>query len=154
MTYLRHAMISAILCTMMGAAALAADEDTPAAPAAEEPDATLEMTGGSMAAGVGVVWGHGNLTFQGKKYPFNLAGLSAIDVGAAHLAASGKVYHLKDLNDFNGTYTATTVGMTVVGGGSVAVLRNEHGVVIKVIATTKGLRFNLSANGISVKLKS
>jgi hypothetical protein len=154
MTYLRQAMISTILCTMMGAAALAAEGDTPAAPVAEEPDATIDLTGGSVAAGVGIVWGHGNLTFQGKKYPFNLAGLSAVDVGAAHLDANGKVYHLKDLNDFNGTYTATSAGMTVVSGGSAAVLRNEHGVVIKVIASTKGLRFNLSANGISVKLKT
>ena len=154
MTYLRQAMVSTILCTMMGAAALAAEGDTPAAPAAEEPDATLDLTGGSVAAGVGIVWGHGNLTFQGKKYRFNLAGLSAVDVGAAHLDASGKVYHLKDLNDFNGRYTATAAGMAVGEGGSAAVLRNEHGVVIKVIATAKGLRFNFSASGVSVKLKA
>ncbi len=154
MTYLRQAMVSTILCTMMGAAALAADGDAPAAPAAEEPDATVELTGGSAAVGVGIVWGHGSLIFQGKKYPFNLAGLSVLDVGVAHIVGSGVVYHLKDVNDFNGRYTATTAGLTVGGGGSAAVLRNQHGVLIKVIATAKGLRFNFSANGISVKLKA
>lgn len=155
MNYLRHAFVSTILGTMMGAAALAAEGDaTTTAPVADEPDATLDLTGGAVAAGVGFVWGHGNLNFQGKKYEFKLAGLSVVDVGAASLTGTGKVYHLKDLSDFNGNYTATSAGITVAGGGSAAVLRNEHGVVIKVLSTTEGLRFHFSANGVSIKLKS
>jgi len=154
MNYLRHAFVSTIFCTMMGAAALAAEGDATTAPVAEEPDATLDLTGGSVAAGVGFVWGHGSLNFQGKKYEFHLAGLSVVDVGAASLTGTGKVYHLKDLSDFSGNYTATSAGITVAGGGSAAVLRNEHGVVIKVLSTTEGLRFHFSANGVSIKLKT
>lgn len=154
MTYLRQAMISTLLCAMIGASALAADTGSTATAPADEPSATVDLTGGSVAAGVGYVWGHGNLTFQGQKYEFKLSGLSIVDVGAAHLAGSGVVYNLKSLGDFSGTYTAATAGLTVAGGGSVAVLRNEHGVVIKLLSTTEGLRFNLSANGINIKLKS
>jgi hypothetical protein len=33
------------------------------------------------------------------------------------------------------------------------VLRNEHGVVIKLQSTTAGLRFNLSADGVDIKLQ-
>jgi hypothetical protein len=58
------------------------------------------------------------------------------------------------LNDFDGTYTATSAGITIAGGGSAAILRNEHGVVIKLLSTSEGLRFNLSADGISIKLKN
>jgi hypothetical protein len=154
MTYLRKAMISTLLCTMMSVAALAADTGGTAAPAADDPVATVDLTGGSVAVGVGYVWGHGSVTFQGKKHAFKLSGLSIVDVGAAHLTGSGVVYNLKDLSDFNGTYGAVTAGITIAGGGSAAVLRNEHGIVIKLLSTTEGLRFNLSANGIAIKLKA
>jgi hypothetical protein len=153
MTYLRQAVLSTLLCATVGAAALAADGNGTEAPAAENPDATVEFSGGTIAAGVGYVWGHGSLTFQGEKHDFKLSGLSIVDVGAAHLTGSGMVYNLKDLSDFNGTYTAAAAGITIAGGGSAAVLRNQHGVVIKLISTTEGLRFNLSANGVNVKLK-
>ena len=45
-------------------------------------------------------------------------------------------------------------GITVAGGGSATYLKNEHGVVIKLHSTDVGLRFNLSADGIKVKLES
>jgi len=44
--------------------------------------------------------------------------------------------------------------MTVAGGGSVAYLKNEHGVVIKLHSTEVGLKFNLAANGVKVTLAS
>ncbi len=153
MSYLRRAVLSTLLCATVGAAALASEGDGAQSSAANNPDATVELSGGTIAAGVGYVWGHGSLTFQGKKHNFKLSGLSIVDVGAAHLTGSGVVYNLRDLSDFNGTYTAATAGITVAGGGSAAVLRNQHRVVIKLISTTEGLRFNLSANGVAVKLK-
>ncbi len=154
MTYLRQAVLSTLLCATVGSAAWSADGDDGPVSGAGNPDATVELSGGTIAAGVGYVWGHGSVTFQGKKHNFKLSGLSIVDVGAAHLTGSGVVYNLKNLSDFNGTYTAATAGITIAGGGSAAVLRNQHGVVIRLISTTEGLRFNLSADGIDVKLKS
>ena len=60
---------------------------------------------------------------------------------------------LRALDDyFDGNYTAASAGLTVAGGGSAAILRNEHGVVIKLLSTTEGLRFNLAAEGVNIKL--
>src|SRR5262245_26611258 len=41
--------------------------------AAEEkkPDATIKLSGGSVAAGVGVSWGSGTLTYKGKTHPID-----------------------------------------------------------------------------------
>jgi hypothetical protein len=117
-----------------------------------EPDATLDLTGGSVAIGVGYVWGSGDLVYNGAKHKFKVRGVSVVDVGAAHLAASGVVYNLKQLEDFAGAYSAVTAGATVGAGGSAALLQNEHGVVIRLLSTTAGLRFNLAGNGISVRL--
>lgn len=119
-----------------------------------DPDATVSLTGGSVAAGLGYVWGHGDVIFKGQKYSFKLHGISVVDVGAAHLSASGVVYNLKNVADFSGGYSAVSAGATVGGGGSAAILQNEHGVVIKLLSTTEGLRFNLAANGVSIKVKN
>jgi hypothetical protein len=45
-------------------------------------------------------------------------------------------------------------GATVGGGVSVAYLKSEHGVVIKRHSTTAGLRFNLSADGVHITLRT
>jgi hypothetical protein len=118
------------------------------------PDATLQLSGGAAAAGVGYVWGSGQLTYLGSPYTFKVSGLSIVDVGVAKIDAAGSAYNLKRLSDFDGTYTAFAAGATIAGGGGVAYLRNQNGVVIKLNSTSTGLRFNLSANGVTLKLES
>lgn len=155
MQHIHRLAVSALASALLAATALSADsQDVTSAAPADEADATLDLTGGSVAAGVGYVWGNGELTFQGQKRQFKLSGVSIVDAGAARIAASGVVYHLKKLSDFDGNYAAVTAGMTVGRGGSAAVLKNQHGVVIKLLSTNEGLSFNLAANGVQIKLKS
>ena len=118
------------------------------------PDAAVKLTGGAVAAGIGYVWGHGELNYGGQSHPFKISGLSIVDVGAAKISAAGNVYNLKNLADFSGNYTALSAGLTVAGGGSVAYMKNEHGVVLKLESKTVGLKFNLAAEGVTVKLGS
>jgi hypothetical protein len=42
--------------------------------AEEKPDATVKLTAGSVAAGIGFSWGDGVLTYQEKEYPFSVSG--------------------------------------------------------------------------------
>jgi hypothetical protein len=115
--------------------------------------ATITFSGGSIAAGVGYTWGNGVLHFEGKRYPFKVDGLSVVDVGVARIEGAGEVYNLRKLADFSGNYVAAGVGATLAGGGSVAALENQNGVIIHFHSTTQGLKLNLSANGIAVSLK-
>jgi len=121
---------------------------------AANPDGQLKLTGGAVAAGVGYIWGSGRLDFGGGVHRIKISGLSIVDVGAAKIDARGSVYHLKQLSDFNGTYTTFAAGATIAGGGGVAYLRNQNGVVIRLDSATEGLRFNLSASGVTLKVKS
>src|SRR5690349_7757825 len=59
--------------------------------AADAPDATIKLSGGSVAAGVGLSWGSGTLTYKGKTYPISVNGLSVGDVGVTKIEASGDV---------------------------------------------------------------
>ena len=119
----------------------------------EKPDATLTLSEGQVGVGIGWSWGDGVLTFKGKTYPFKVGGLSVVDVGITKANAVGKVYHLKKLSDFNGTYTAATAEGTVGGGAGVSTMKNQNGVVIDLVSTTQGVNFKLAGEGVKFTLK-
>jgi len=142
-----------IACAVTSGAALAEATESPAPVAADtRPDATVTLKGGSIAVGIGYTWGHGDLTYGGDAHRFSISGVSIVDVGATNISASGVVYNLKALSDFSGNYVAVSAGVTIAGGGSAIYLKNEHGVVMKLIATDVGLKFNLSTDGVHVTL--
>lgn len=138
------ALASLMLATGATPAALAEDRGA---------DATISFSGGSVAAGLGFTWGNGVLHFKGKNYPFTVDGLSVADVGVADIQGAGEVYNLKSIADFGGNYVAAGAGATLAGGGSVAALENQNGVIVHFHSTTQGLKLNLSPNGIAVSLK-
>jgi len=121
--------------------------------AQEKPDATVVFSGGSVAAGIGYSWGSGTLTYKGKEYAFKITGLSVGSVGASSVTASGEVYNLKKLKDFNGNYTAATAQATVGGGAGATAMQNQKSVVLKIVSTTQGLDFKFAASGVKITLK-
>jgi|SRR5271165_686758 len=152
---MRKVSLSIIACALLSGAAFAVDQTDSAPVAADaQPDATVVLNAGSVAAGIGYTWGHGDLTYGNQMHQFSISGVSIVDAGAANITATGHVYNLNKLSDFAGNYVAASAGLTIAGGGSAAYLKNEHGVIIKLVSTSVGLRFNLAASGVSVKLKS
>src|SRR5262245_53435427 len=121
--------------------------------AEDQPDGRLELSGGSVAVGIGYSWAGGTLTYQGKKYEVEVSGLSVGDVGVTKADAAGSVYHLAKLSDFDGNYTAAGVGATVAGGASASIMKNQNGVEIRLVSTTQGLKFTFGAGGVSMKVK-
>lgn len=119
--------------------------------AADKPSATATFSGGSVAAGVGYVWGDGTLTFNGKTYPFKAKGLTAVGVGAEKIVGNAEVYHLKSINDFPGVYAVAGAGGSVAKmGGGTAVLSNRHGVEIRMHTKDQGLELNVAASGVGI----
>ena len=151
---MRRMVVSLAACTLLSAAAYADDSDS-SAPVAEDaqPDATLALKGGSVAAGIGYTWGHGELEYHNSSQRCSIKGVSIVDVGATNFSASGYVYNLSKLQDFSGNYAAAGAGITVAGGGTALYLKNEHGVIVKLISTDVGLKFTLSAEGVHVALQ-
>jgi hypothetical protein len=152
---MRSMWVSLAACALLSVAAYAGDSDSPG-PVANDatPDGSVSLSGGSVAVGIGYTWGHGELTYREGSHPFSINGVSVVDVGATSYSASGKVYNLKELTDFAGNYVAAGAGITVAGGGTAVFLKNEHGVVIKLVSTDVGLKFKLSADGVHVALKN
>jgi hypothetical protein len=121
--------------------------------AAEKPDATIRISSGSVAAGIGWSWGKGTLTYKGKDYPLSVKGLSIGKVGITKATASGEVYHLKTLKDFDGNYTAAGAGITLAGGRSAVDMSNQNGVRVRVISTNRGVDLTLGVGGVELRIK-
>lgn len=117
------------------------------------PDATLTMSEGQVAFGIGFNWGKGVLDYQGQKYNFKVKGLSVVDIGITKATSAGKVYNLKKLEDFNGNYTAASAEGTIAGGAGALTMKNQNGVVIDLVSTTAGVNLKLSVEGVSLTLE-
>jgi hypothetical protein len=123
-----------------------------AAAQSKKPDATLVLTEGSVAVGIGFSWGKGTLTFHGKKYPVKVEGLSVGEVGIKRATARGVVHNLKNLADFDGNYVAGGAGATVGGGAGITGMKNQNGVEIELKSTTQGASLKLAAEGIKLSI--
>jgi hypothetical protein len=117
------------------------------------PDATLQLSSGAVAAGVGISWGQGTLSYKGKQYPVSVSGLSLGKVGITKVRASGEVYNLKRLQDFEGNYTSATADITLAGGRSGVTMKNQNGVRVVMHAASKGVDLTIGASGVDINLK-
>ena len=117
------------------------------------PDATVRLSQGSVAAGVGWSWASGELMYQGKTYHFKAEGLSVAEVGVTKAEATGNVYNLKSLDDFTGVFAAASAEGTAVKGAGVSSLRNAKGVVINLKSETKGANLKIAASGLKFELE-
>ena len=133
------------LVMAVASTAVAAEKATPSGKVA------IETT--SIAAGIGVSWGDGKLTFKGKTFPFSIDGLSLVDWGIAKAQATGDVYNLTDPAKLGGTYVAAEAGLTLAGGMGGMVLRNQDGVVLHLRSVSQGARLQLGTSGLIIKMK-
>ena len=120
------------------------------------PDATLRLSGGSFAAGIGFSWGSGTLTYKGKNYPVKVNGLSVGKVGITSSSAYGEVFNLKHLQDFNGHYNvgaAGTRGVTLGAGKSGTLMTNQAGVIVRISSTQNGVAVNATGGGVDMQLQ-
>ena len=120
------------------------------------PDATLRLSGGSFALGIGFRWGSGTLTYQGKNYPVKVNGLSIGKVGMTGVSAIGEVFNLKHLQDFNGHYNVGaegTRGVTIVKGKAGTLMSNQAGVIVRLAATQTGLDVNATGGGVEMQIQ-
>ena len=119
-------------------------------------DATLRLSGGSFALGIGFRWASGTLTYKGKNYPVKVNGLSVGKVGMTGVSAYGEVFNLKHLQDFNGHYDvggAGTRGVTLGAGKTGTIMSNQAGVIVRVSSTQQGVAVNATGGGVDLQLK-
>ena len=129
---------------------------TQAATHHSRPDATLRMSTGGFALGIGGSSGSGTLTYRGKNYPFRVSGMAVGRVGVTSSSSVGDVFNLRHLQDFNGQYTvggAGTRGVTLGAGRTGTIMSNQAGVIIRLSSTQRGIAVNATGGGLTMQLQ-
>jgi hypothetical protein len=116
--------------------------------AQEAPDATIELSAGSFDPGVGYRWTGGTLHYRGTSYPFRLSGLTAVGVDVP-VEATGAVYHLATVDDFDGFYTESDL----LPDAARRALESDRGVVIRLHPALLGERLEPSLLGVQIALE-
>src|SRR5215467_15849923 len=127
----------------------------PAAVLAQSPNPSgkISINSTSIAAGIGVSWGDGILSYEGKEIHFSVGGLSLVDFGISKASAVGEVYNLKDVSQFPGNYLAGEAGFALAGGMGGISMRNSNGVVIVLRSASTGAKLQLGPSGLDIKMK-
>ena len=121
-------------------------------PVTAAPPPWVQIQSTAIAAGVGIRWGEGTLSFEGESYAFSIKGVSLGDLGASSLSAVGNVGNLEKISDFEGTYVAVEAGVAAGAGVSAQTMRNEKGVVITLRSDVRGAQLTLGAEGLRIAL--
>jgi len=99
--------------------------------------------------------GGGTLYFRGRSYRFRLGGLGIGGIGISTVDATGNVYNLPRLADFNGIFGQARYGWAIGEQGKGRMwLQNGNGVVLQLHARRQGLALSLGADGMVVHLGS
>ncbi|MGD9869198.1 MAG: hypothetical protein AB7U38_14500 [Hyphomicrobiales bacterium] len=103
---------------------------------------------------VGGSGGSGTLSFQGRRYPLSIGGISAgLVFGASKATLSGRVSNIRRASDVAGVYGAAGAGVAAGRGRNVIVLTNEKGAVLELSGSQAGLIVNLDLSGMAITLK-
>jgi hypothetical protein len=97
--------------------------------------------------------GSGVLNYQGRNYKFTTTGGGIGGFGLSSFDASGTVYNLKSVADFDGPYAQLRTGLALGEQGKGKMwLRNSSGVSMALSGRRKGLALSLGADALVVTL--
>jgi outer membrane protein OmpA-like peptidoglycan-associated protein len=142
--------------TSIAVIALSLAAAMPAMAQQAEPWAQVEAT--SAMIGIGGGSGDGQLTLPNLGtncvYPFKVSGFGAgIQVGISKISAAGPVKNMTRLEDFPGSYGATSGQVTIVAGsGGTSLKNNANAVTMDLAAQTTGLNIGVSGSGLTITM--
>ena len=97
--------------------------------------------------------GGGTLSYGGRRYGFEVGGLGIGGIGASRIEATGEVYNLDNLADFEGAYVQARYGAAIVQRSTGELwLQNADGVFIRLDAQREGLALSLGADAVYIRL--
>ena len=102
-----------------------------------------------------VAWGSGTLTFDGNTHPVLIRGLGAGGFGVSRMDATGDVFNLRRLSDFEGVYGQARAGVVAgpIQARGFVWLQNPAGVRIRLRPVRQGVALQVGADGILIQFR-
>jgi len=102
---------------------------------------------------VGAGGGNGTLICHGRPYRLTIGGIGLGSLGVAAADLTGTASNVQNPANVAGTYGAAGAGVTFVGGGQVATLQNEKGVVLQLAGGQVGFQVSLGLAGMTIGMR-
>ena len=103
---------------------------------------------------IGGSGGSGVLTFQGRRYPLSIGGISyGIVFGASQTDLRGRVRNIRRPSDVAGVYGAAGAGLAIGRGASAIVLTNQNGAILELSGRQVGLIANADLSGLAISMR-
>ena len=102
---------------------------------------------------VGAGGGTGTLVCHGRAFRLSVGGIGIGSLGVAAADLAGTASNVHNPASVAGTYGAAGAGVTFVGGGQVATLQNQNGVVLQLSGGQVGFQVSLGLAGMTLALR-
>ena len=102
---------------------------------------------------VGAGGGSGTLVCHGRAYRLSVGGIGLGSLGVAAADLAGTASNVHNPASVAGVYGAAGAGVTFVGGGQVATLQNQNGVVLRLSGGQVGFQVSLGLAGMTLALQ-
>lgn len=103
---------------------------------------------------IGASGGSGTLTFQGRRYPLSIGGISyGLTFGASQTTLTGIVRNIRRPSDVAGVYGAGGAGAAVGTGVGAIVLANPNGAVLELSGRQTGLIVSADLSGLAISMR-
>ena len=102
---------------------------------------------------IGAGGGNGTLICHGRPYRLTIGGIGLGSLGVAAADLTGTASNVQNPANVAGTYGAAGAGVTFIGGGQVATLQNEKGVVLQLSGGQVGFQVSLGLAGMTIGMR-
>lgn len=102
---------------------------------------------------VGAGGGTGTLVCHGRAFRLSVGGIGLGSLGIAAADLAGTASNVRNPANVAGTYGAAGAGVTFVGGGQVATLQNQNGVVLHLAGGQVGFQVSLGLAGMTIAMQ-
>jgi hypothetical protein len=102
---------------------------------------------------VGAGGGTGTLVCHGRAFRLSVGGIGIGSLGVAAADLAGTASNVRNPANVAGTYGAAGAGVTFVGGGQVATLQNQNGVVLRLSGGQVGFQVSLGLAGMTLAMQ-
>jgi hypothetical protein len=102
---------------------------------------------------VGVGGGSGVLYYHHHAYRLSVGGIGLGSLGIAAVDLVGTASNLHSPYDIVGTYGGGGAGAAFVGGGQVATLQNDRGVMLRLQGVQAGFQISLGLGGMTISMR-
>ena len=102
---------------------------------------------------VGAGGGTGTLVCHGRAFRLSVGGIGLGSLGIAAADLAGTASNVRNPANVAGTYGAAGAGVTFVGGGQVATLQNQNGVVLHLAGGQVGFQVSLGLAGMTLAMQ-